>query len=177
MHWIAVYARCDPGTGVADEIKTRINDRDVFRCNRRQSALVKIAPLEVREIERAVMNQRPADAGAILRLSQRKLLPRKLVRGVEALVPKEAEEIAVNLLPPLRVTTFTNPPSARPSSSLCSRSDHLDFLHGVQPEIDAAKTSCVVVCGQPVDNEVVRQIALASKGDPCPGTAEVSAYS
>ena len=72
------------GSAVAGRRESRVDDGRVRISDRRQPGLIERALLDVGEEERAVLDDRPADAGAELRLAHRQRRSRQRVARVQA---------------------------------------------------------------------------------------------
>src|SRR6476659_2575675 len=74
MQRVWVYAGAHRRARIVDGTKPRVDHLHVLIANRDQASLVEQSPLEVREVERPILDQRPADTPTILLLIHRQLL-------------------------------------------------------------------------------------------------------
>ena len=73
-------------------MQARVDRVDIGRRDRDQSALVEQPLLEIGEVEGAVLDDRTAEARAVLRLRQRQFRVGKRIGGIEPLVAEVAVE-------------------------------------------------------------------------------------
>ena len=133
--------------------------------DRRQSGLIERALLDVPEIECPIRLERAADAGAELRLAHRQLGARQRVLCVQRIVAhvvvdRAAQGVGAALGHDVDV-------AAERAAELGLRAgrDDLELLDRVDAVGDAAQPRRIVVGRQAVDDEVVRQVALAADRD------------
>src|SRR5581483_1620693 len=139
------------------------------RIDRDQARLVQFALLEIREVEGAVADGGSTGAGAVLRLGQRESRAGKRVGRVQALVTEVAIEIAVQRVGAAS-RHHTDVSAERASElGLAAGGHHLELVHGVEAVEDAAESGGIVVGGQAVNDEAVREITLACYRDSLAG--------
>ena len=131
-------------------------------ADRRQAGLIEQALLGVGEVERAVPRDRPAEAAAELLLRHRQRRARERVRRVEGVVAEEAVGRAAQLVGAAARDHVDVAAERAAEFGLAARRHDLELLHRVDAVGHAAQPRGVVVGRQAVDDEAVREIALAA---------------
>ncbi len=169
MHGVWVDAGADRRAGITGRRQSGVDDRHIFREDGGQSGLIEQPLLEVREVEGAIRHDRAAEAAAVLLLVHRQRLARERVRGVEGVVTKEAIERAA---PGVRSALGDDVDvAAECPAQLCLAAGRHDLklFDGIDTVGNSAQPGGIVIGRQAVDDEVVRQIALAGDRDALPG--------
>jgi hypothetical protein len=124
-----------------------------------ETRLIEVPPLEVREKERPIADDRTADAAAGLLLAHRQGLPDQGIRGVEVVVAEVAVQIAAV---PVRAALRDDVEVAAKRAAelrLSARRHHLELIHRVHAVRNPAQRRRIVVRRQAVDDEVVGEVA------------------
>ena len=169
MNRIGKQAGGDPRSRISGRGEPRVDCVHVRRCNGNEPALVQDPLLEVREIKRAVVDNRAAEARPVLRLRKRKLALRqqRIVCG-EPLIAQIAVEIPVESIGPALGDHIDVAAQCAAQLGLTAGGYHLKLVHDVQTVENTAQPGGVVVSRKTVDDKVIREIALAPDRDALP---------
>ena len=162
-HRVGIEAGRDRRARIADRGQPRVDGGDVRGSDRDEPGLIELALLEVGEVERPVAHDRAAEAGAVLLSgSSAASCPESGFARVEAIVAEVAVEVAVQRVGAALGDDVDVAAERAAELGLPARRHHLELLDRVDAVRDAAQPGGVVVGRQAVDDEVVREIALAA---------------
>ena len=153
------------GPVIADRRQPGVDDVDVVRRDRDQAGLIEPALLDVREVERPVADDGPPRLPPYCFWLIGSLVPDSALRRVEAVVAEVAVEVAVQRVRAALGHDVDVAAERAAELGLPARGDHLKLLDGVDAVGNAAQPRRIVVGRQAVDDEVVREVALAADRD------------
>src|SRR4030095_567318 len=139
-----------------------IDDGRIGRRDRGQTRLIEVALFEVREEERAVSHDGSSQARPVLLLVHWELLTRQSVGGVERIVAKVVVHVSLQRVGAALGHHVDVATQGATQFRLAARGDDLKLVYGINTVRDAAQSSRIVVGRKTIDDEVVREVALAA---------------